>query len=338
MNSVLEYFKNCNHSSGIKELAQSTFKYITEQFHIKVTILIQKPEPGALEIFQSNSGEDIDYWISVLQKRDLNLIQQEIKDFHFFYSGLDFKSEIVFIFIVTKSPTEVNNILSAWQFLHSMTKNIALSLNMEVGNHYSNLISQLLHDVQSLMDINKNNTPELLQKIEYQKNVNRNLLFFIRDFDLFKSLIPVNDFIKDALALLNINHQMLNLSIEQQHLIINVDVELFSIAFNEIVKNALSVTKNNFSEISINVSLSNEVSPFLNNKWIVFSISNKGKNIPEDFLPYIFKPFFTTRKHDGYSGFGLANADKIVKAHHGKMEVKSTEGTEFKIYIPYAEL
>jgi signal transduction histidine kinase len=47
-------------------------------------------------------------------------------------------------------------------------------------------------------------------------------------------------------------------------------------------------------------------------------------------------PFFTTKKENGFSGFGLANAKKIIEAHQGCIELKSTPGigTNVIIMIP----
>jgi len=66
-------------------------------------------------------------------------------------------------------------------------------------------------------------------------------------------------------------------------------------------------------------------------------IEDKGDGIPEKQISNIFKPFFTTKTKG--TGLGLANVDRIVKAHGGWVKVKSihTHGTFFHIFIPVSE-
>lgn len=61
---------------------------------------------------------------------------------------------------------------------------------------------------------------------------------------------------------------------------------------------------------------------------------NNGPAIPEDVLPHVFEPFFTTRQ--GGTGLGLAIAARIVESHSGLIDVRSSEdgGTEFIVILP----
>jgi CheY-like chemotaxis protein len=67
---------------------------------------------------------------------------------------------------------------------------------------------------------------------------------------------------------------------------------------------------------------------------VVISIGDDGPGIPEDTLPYIFDPYFTTKK-DG-SGLGLATCQSIVHDHGGRISVASQakRGTTFRIHMP----
>ncbi len=61
---------------------------------------------------------------------------------------------------------------------------------------------------------------------------------------------------------------------------------------------------------------------------------NDGPAIPEEVLPHVFEPFFTTRK--GGTGLGLAIAARIVESHSGLIDVRSSDdgGTEFIVILP----
>ncbi len=50
------------------------------------------------------------------------------------------------------------------------------------------------------------------------------------------------------------------------------------------------------------------------------------------------EPFYSSHKNEGMRGLGLAIVRDIVKAHGGKMEIKSSlaEGTSITLYLPVA--
>jgi two-component system sensor histidine kinase HydH len=64
------------------------------------------------------------------------------------------------------------------------------------------------------------------------------------------------------------------------------------------------------------------------------SISDTGSGIPEEDLPKVFDPFFSTRRNG--TGLGLAIVHKIVENHDGEIRVNSTvgQGATFTILLP----
>lgn len=64
-----------------------------------------------------------------------------------------------------------------------------------------------------------------------------------------------------------------------------------------------------------------------------FAVADTGPGISESAALEIFKPFHTTKKQG--TGLGLAIADRIVKAHGGRIEVRSRigRGSTFTIYL-----
>jgi hypothetical protein len=69
--------------------------------------------------------------------------------------------------------------------------------------------------------------------------------------------------------------------------------------------------------------------------WAVFSVSDTGCGMPEDFLrKSLFAPFRSTKK--GGWGIGLYQAKGLVEAHDGTIEVvsKEGEGTTFWVRLP----
>ncbi len=74
---------------------------------------------------------------------------------------------------------------------------------------------------------------------------------------------------------------------------------------------------------------------------LVFSVSDTGCGIPDENLPKIFQPFFTTRMNGTGTGLGLAVSYGIVKMHRGTIDVESNvdptigaTGTTFFVRFP----
>ena len=76
-----------------------------------------------------------------------------------------------------------------------------------------------------------------------------------------------------------------------------------------------------------------------NTQRVIFRVSDTGRGIAEDLLPYIFVPFVTTQEDSMASGMGLAITNGIVKDHDGSIEVVSSpgKGTTFIISLPQAQ-
>jgi putative PEP-CTERM system histidine kinase len=74
---------------------------------------------------------------------------------------------------------------------------------------------------------------------------------------------------------------------------------------------------------------------YLDNGWAIFSISDNGPGMDEEFKDkYSFKPFHSTKEKG--LGIGLFQCKTIVEAHGGKIEVENEKGKgcTFKVKIP----
>ena len=67
---------------------------------------------------------------------------------------------------------------------------------------------------------------------------------------------------------------------------------------------------------------------------VSIEFENTGPAIPEDVLPHIFEPFYTTK--EGGTGLGLAIVARIVESHYGHVRVASAEGrgAVFSVVLP----
>ena len=68
---------------------------------------------------------------------------------------------------------------------------------------------------------------------------------------------------------------------------------------------------------------------------INLEVEDDGIGIPENDLPKIFDPFFTSRKKKGF-GLGLFTSKIIARKHHGDLHVRSKlgHGTVMTLELP----
>lgn len=63
-------------------------------------------------------------------------------------------------------------------------------------------------------------------------------------------------------------------------------------------------------------------------------IEDDGKGIPEDAIPHLFEPYYTTKSKG--NGLGLLIVERIIKAHHGTLSVECLHphGTAMIVQLP----
>ena len=71
--------------------------------------------------------------------------------------------------------------------------------------------------------------------------------------------------------------------------------------------------------------------------YVAVSVRDRGAGIPDNILPNIFDPYFTTKESG--NGLGLASVYSIIRKHDGHITVKSKpgQGSVFVFYLPASE-
>jgi len=71
---------------------------------------------------------------------------------------------------------------------------------------------------------------------------------------------------------------------------------------------------------------------------VVVEIADSGPGISPEVKAHIFEPFFTTKGVGEGTGLGLDTVQRIVKKHHGTIQVDSKPGdTRFQVWLPVAD-
>ncbi len=87
----------------------------------------------------------------------------------------------------------------------------------------------------------------------------------------------------------------------------------------------------------VSTRLSRENDPeFLSGRYVLVQVRDTGTGIPEDKLPHIFEPFYSTKGESKGTGLGLWVSLGIVQNHGGLLKVRSRSGrgTTFTVALP----
>ncbi len=111
--------------------------------------------------------------------------------------------------------------------------------------------------------------------------------------------------------------------------------EIEQILLNLINNSTQAISDAGFIEIQIRNDSDHKLSK-PGHPCLCIRVRDNGVGIEADNLDTIFKPFWTSRSKQGGSGLGLTMVERIIKRHHGCIEVESSphQNTLFTIHLP----
>lgn len=140
-----------------------------------------------------------------------------------------------------------------------------------------------------------------------------------------KSNIKIKKLLDKVIEPISINLELKEIDLEisgELDTIINVDVNWFTEALLNILKNGMEYTKD-----KIKIEISN------NPLYVEFKIIDNGKGINSNDLPHIFERFYKGNNNNNSFGIGLNMSKKIINMHNGDIKVSSLNGTTFIIKL-----
>jgi signal transduction histidine kinase len=142
------------------------------------------------------------------------------------------------------------------------------------------------------------------------------------------SLLDIKEIIEDVLLLKGGDFSRIGVNIDRKYNgnipeIYGDEGQLKQVVMNLVINALESMPGGGNLSVSIKVD----------DKWLKVSFKDTGYGIPQEKIPNIFKPFFTTKTSG--TGLGLAISARIIRAHYGEIMVESIEAetdtkTEFE--------
>jgi two-component system sporulation sensor kinase A len=140
---------------------------------------------------------------------------------------------------------------------------------------------------------------------------------------------PIGALLQEVTTLLSTQAVLKNVviesSVDPHGPMVNCEQNQLKQVFVNIIKNAIEAMPRG-GRLSITARTDNEV--------VCIQFTDEGEGIPEDLVPKLGEPFFTTKEKG--TGLGLLMSHKIILAHQGTIDISSVvgKGTTVSIVLP----
>ncbi len=207
----------------------------------------------------------------------------------------------------------------------------------ELNNPLATILSWAERLAQRSLDANtRRGVDVILTEAERAARIVRQLLTFARKRQTTRSIVDVNQVVRDTLALRTYEQRLNNIAV----------IEALAAGLPQVFADRHQV-----QQVLLNLVINAEQAmlgahgrgTLIVRTWhdatreaVFLEIHDDGPGIPETVQPKIFDPFFTTKEVGQGTGLGLTVAYAIVQEHGGqiRLESRAGAGTSFVIELP----
>jgi two-component system, NtrC family, nitrogen regulation sensor histidine kinase GlnL len=241
----------------------------------------------------------------------------------------------------------------------SMSENIHIREEADYDQDFDSavyLLGTIAHEIKNPLGGIKG-AAQLLRHLDRNKSPDEYIDLIVRETDRLNSILmdylslckspslhPLNlhEVLEKALAIMDVPIRKKEVEVKRMYdpslpQIQGDEAKLLQVFLN-IIKNAVeSMKKGGVLELTTSPSRESFIDQGKIKRWVLVSIKDTGKGIPEEDLKKIFLPFYTARKSG--TGIGLAVSKKVIKDHGGFIRAEScvNRGTVLHLYIPFGE-
>jgi len=214
--------------------------------------------------------------------------------------------------------------------LGKLAAGVAHQLNNPLGG--ITLFTKLVLEEYDLEEAARDDLSRILRDAERCRDTVKELLEFARQTRHMMRPNDINRAISRTLFLLENQTIFHNIDIIRQFAPalppVYSDVQQLNHVFMNIILNAADAMEGK-GTLTITTEMLSD------NNHVIIQVEDTGPGIPDDVLPHIFEPFYTTKEEGKGTGLGLSLVYGIVQNHGGNIIANSSQsGTIFTIKLP----
>lgn len=256
-----------------------------------------------------------------------NTIYLESRGIPFF--GID--GECRHFFNITRDITErkQNEVLLMRTEKLSVIGELAASIAHEIRNPLTSL-KGFIQYLQPEISGNPDFTEIMLSELERINFIVSELLVLAKPQNIHVKPFKLDNIIESVVKLLESEANLKNIEMIKQLECTNVAINCEE---NQLKQVFINIIKNSLDAISSKGKISIQTKHLSDNK-VLIRFSDNGCGISPELLARLGEPFYTTKEKG--TGLGLLVSNKIIKDHHGSMNITSeiNKGTKVEITLP----
>lgn len=173
----------------------------------------------------------------------------------------------------------------------------------------------------------------IVRESERAARIVRNLLTFARKRQSTRSMVDLNQVIRETLSLRAYEQRIMNISVVDALATGLPQVFVDAHQIQQVLLNLIINAEQAMLAANGRGNLLVRSSHDIEREAIVLEIHDDGPGIPEELQPKIFDPFFTTKEVGKGTGLGLTVAYAIVQDHSGRIRLASRAGAGASFYV-----
>ncbi len=180
---------------------------------------------------------------------------------------------------------------------------------------------------------------ELMEEVDRINKIVQGMLSFSKPSELETTDVDIVPLLHQSLMLLNntiVKQQVIvDFDVRAKNTTVVADPAQLKQVFLNVILNAVEAIDGQM-EKRLTLVVAGGRSLDYQSRYLLISVADTGKGIPEDDIENVFNPFYTTKK-DG-TGLGLAISYGIISRHGGEMEINSLPGNGTTVLIKLPQI
>jgi two-component system NtrC family sensor kinase len=199
-------------------------------------------------------------------------------------------------------------------------------------------LSEFLLEQKELGKKDRGHLQVIQEQAERAGRIVRNLLTFARKGAAERVPVDLNDVIRRTLSLMAYDLKLKDISVERELSGVLPEVLGDRHGLQQVVLNLVSNAAQAVADLPRERTRDVTVSTWFDGQ-VHLRVADNGPGIPDDLLPSVFTPFFTTKEPGKGTGLGLSITYSIVESHGGQITIEPRGprgGAAFRVDLPPA--